>query len=567
MMTLTPQRLRGCFTLKLVLAAIVVAVGDFVLFQKVWLAGGIGLFLLAALAAMVAAQPAVLRDGRARIAIGLAAVFAAVMLYQAHILPFLLFWVAAGMALLLPRTAAFDDGWRWFQRLVVHGVISVLGPIPDLVRRTKARSKRSVPSVGWKQVVPVLVLPVMGTLVFVWLFSAANPVIADWLGSFDWPDLDDETIVRVLLWLVLLWTAWSLLRPHAATHLFGTFDGSGDRVIPGVSPASVTLSLIAFNAVFLLQNAMDAAWLWGLLPLPESMTLAQYAHRSAYPLVATALLTALFVLVALRPGSTTARTPLIRALVIGWIAQNLFLVFNAGLRTMAYVEAYSLTVLRIAALLWMGLVAIGLVLVLWRMLAGKSSSWLINTNLAALGMLLSVVCFVDLGAVAAQWNVRHASEVGGNGAQLDLCYLNQLDGSALLPLIELEQRNLGGQFGERVRNVRLAVHHDLIRQVKGGSWDWTSVRRLRQAEEKLGGNIGPQLGRYSITCSGAEYPEENPVAPDFQSPVDGPIEEAPEGPPAPADAWPEGELDRPQQPVEDSAREEIGAALTESDER
>ena len=61
----------------------------------------------------------------------------------------------------------------------------------------------------------------------------------------------------------------------------------------------------------------------------------------------------------------------------------------------------------------------------------------------SLGLLtLSACCFVDLGAVAAGWNVRHAREAGGHGAQLDLCYLNEIDASALLPLIEMESRPL-----------------------------------------------------------------------------------------------------------------------------
>ena len=76
------------------------------------------------------------------------------------------------------------------------------------------------------------------------------------------------------------------------------------------------------------------------------------------------------------------------------------------LRTWDYVESYDLTVLRIAALLWMVLVAAGLMLVLWRMLREKRGAWLINANLMTSGALLFAVCFVDLGAMAAEWNVR-----------------------------------------------------------------------------------------------------------------------------------------------------------------
>jgi hypothetical protein len=188
-----------------------------------------------------------------------------------------------------------------------------------------------------------------------------------------------------------------------------------------------------------------------------------------------------------------------------WIGQNLFLVFNAALRTIDYIEAYSLTVLRISALLWMGLVALGLLLVLWRMMANKSAAWLINANLGTLALLLTAVCFVDLGAFAAQWNVRHAKEAGGRGTSIDLCYLNQLGGSALLPLIELEQRKLPAALQERVHIVRLTVHHRLIDEVASGGWDWTSQRRLDAASLRLNGKIGRKTAIPFASCDGERF--------------------------------------------------------------
>jgi hypothetical protein len=68
------------------------------------------------------------------------------------------------------------------------------------------------------------------------------------------------------------------------------------------------------------------------------MTLAEYAHPRRLPLIATALLAGLFVLVVLKPGSETARPPADRWLVVLWIAQNLFLVASTALRTLDYVD-------------------------------------------------------------------------------------------------------------------------------------------------------------------------------------------------------------------------------------
>jgi hypothetical protein len=276
--------------------------------------------------------------------------------------------------------------------------------------------------------------------------------------------------------------------------------------LPGVSPGSVTLSLIAFNLIFVLQNLMDVLYLGGLASMPAGVTLADYAHRGAYPLIATALLAALFVLVTLRPGSTTAEVPLIRRLVVVWIAQNIVLVGSSILRTVDYVEAYSLTGLRIAALAWMVLVGFGLGAICWRLLRGRSAAWLININLAAALMALTVASFVNFGAMAAQWNVRHAREVGGAGVRLDLCYLNRLGPSALLPLIELEGRSdIDLAFRERVQAVREMNLDQLERDQTGGGWSLRGQWRLKQAHRILARRPVRAIARGARACNGALY--------------------------------------------------------------
>lgn len=505
-MGIVGNRVTGTFWFKAVLVLALVTLGDWLFYQETRYGGAFGLFGLALVAALALGQPAVVRRKSALVALLVAAGCAIAMTIAPSLLAWCLFWIAAAMASLLPRTARFDDGWRWFQRLLVNGLFAIPGPIPDLARRSRLLTRRrQTGTVTWRRIAALVMLPLLGSLIFGGLFAAANPVIGDWLAGLHLPTLEAATFGRVILWLVLTWMAWVLLRPYLLRRTLGLFDGSGDLPLPGVSPGSVLLSLVAFNGLFLVQNAMDAAWLWGLAPLPEGMTLANYAHRGAYPLVATALLAALFVLVALRPGSVTADTPAIRRLVALWIGQNLFLLVNAALRTMDYVDAYSLTELRISALLWMGLVALGLALVLWRMLAGKSTAWLLNSNLAAAGTLLFAVCFIDLGAVAAQWNVRHAREVDGTGAQLDLCYLYYQEGSALLPLVELEQQRLPADLAVRVRNVRRMVQANVARRLADGGWDWLSARRLAKAEELLGGKTLLASAYLDFSCYGEPY--------------------------------------------------------------
>jgi hypothetical protein len=231
------------------------------------------------------------------------------------------------------------------------------------------------------------------------------------------------------------------------------------------------------------------------------VTLAEYAHRGAYPLIATALLAALFVLVTLRPGSEMAASSAVRRLVYLWIGQNVLLVASTMLRTFDYVEAYSLTRLRISALAWMALVAVGLLLICYRLWRRRSDAWLINANFAAAGLLLTVCAFADLGGVAAQWNVRHAREAGGAGAALDLCYLNRLGASSLLPLIELESRPIAPALRDRVQWSRTFQMARLeARQADWRSWTVRGARRLGEARRLVAARKLPRIAAERRNC-------------------------------------------------------------------
>ena len=460
--------------------------------------GGFALLLLVIVALV---RPLLWRHRGARLALAAAAFFALVLTLDPGPLALLLYWTMLTLAMLLPRGAQFGDGWRWTHRLALHGVLSPFAPLRDLAILNRARS-RSDGSFG--RIALMLVLPVLGTMLFLALFAAANPLIENFLLRLD-VALSDETIGRGIFAGLIFLAVWSLVRPPRMTFTFAGVSAPlrTGGPLPGVTPASVTLSLIAFNLIFAVQNGLDITFLWSGAPLPGDLTLAGYAHRGAYPLIATALLAALFVLVTMRPGADTARSTGVKLLVTLWIAQNLLLVASTIYRTVDYIESYSLTVLRISALIWMGLVAIGLVLVCYRLLRGRSGAWLINANMLAALLVLGACTCVDLGRIAASWNVRHAREVGGRGVQLDLCYLRQLDSSALMPLAELESRNdIAPQFRERVRGLRTYLQQKLrVEQDDWHGWTLRGAARLAEADGIVGERRLPATGGVGLDCS------------------------------------------------------------------
>ncbi|MBN9789064.1 DUF4173 domain-containing protein [Pseudonocardia sp. TMWB2A] len=515
---------RGGVLVKLVAALAVIIAGDLIFWRYTQLGSGFGLFAAVLLGAIVAARAGLVSNRMAWGAAAIAALTALALIFDPGPLAAFLFLVAAGVMTLAPLAAKGGDGWQWFQRLGYHGVRAFFAPFLDLALWLKLRGKqrRMGKSGRFTRHLPALVLPLIGSIAFVTLFAAANPVLESWLMRLHLPVWREETIARMIIWALLFWLSWSLLRPALPRRVAGTAEGRGDVAIPGVTPQSLRLSLVAFNLLFLMQNGMDLVYLSGLTPLPDGMTLAEYAHRGAYPLIVTALLAGLFTLITLRPGSTSARDPFVRRLLVLWIAQNILLVGSSIERTLDYISVYSLTQWRIAALVWMALVAVGLALICWRMLRDKNASWLINANLLATGIVLLGYCFVDTGAMAAQWNVRHAKEVGGKGAALDLCYLDTLRGSALLPLVELEGREgLAPAFRARVTIVRNKVQSDVTRDQTRYFWTWRNAGRLAKAEAARG-KVSPDDHSGDYQCDG------NPIPPvpitGSAAPIEGPVD-------------------------------------------
>jgi hypothetical protein len=474
--------MRAGFWTKFAAAAAIGVAANVAFFNQPW-GATLGGFALLWTLALVATRPVMRHDGRALFAAALALGFGLVLFDNPTPLAFALFWIAVTVAVYLPRYVRFGDAWSWLNQLFFHTLVGLATPWLDLYRLHRLKARRPLARGRGVRLLALTALPLAGGAVFLTLFTAANPLIEEGLARLRLPEIDPVmAVLRFVFWGFVFTGLWMAFRPRKRAQLVVTAAPAAHRPLPGVSVASVTLSLAVFNLLFAVENVLDIAFLWSGAPLPKGVTLAEYAHRGAYPLIVTALLAGLFVLVALRPGSETAKVPLIRWLVALWTLQNLMLVASSILRTLDYVEVYSLTRFRIAALAWMVLVAVGLALIVWRMLRAHSLAWLINANTVAAGLVLTASTVVDLGETAAAWNVRHAKEVGGRGAEIDLCYLRSLGPAALVPLAELEQKPIGRKLKSEVSWLRAAVQQRVAkRQEHWRGWTWRNARRLAQA--------------------------------------------------------------------------------------
>lgn len=333
-------------------------------------------------------------------------------------------------------------------------------------------------------------LPIVLGAVFVGLFTVANPVISRWISDA-WRELHHllrhlmdhlPTGWRMLMWALVGLVVWAMLRGRSGLKpsmpLRETVGSAAGTTL--TAAAIIVRSLVVFNVLFAVQTVLDLCYLWGGAALPRGLTYAQYAHRGAYPLIAAALLTAVFVMAAFRTHSRDRSMLLARRLVYVWLGQNLLLVVSAGWRLGLYVEAYSLTRWRVAAAIWMLLVFCGLVWILVRIIAGRSNLWLVNINAATALLMLYVCCFVNFDGFIARYNVEHCAEVCGTGPPIDVAYLEHLGPEALPALRVLAAAVENDPRGKTVQRVITRLNVRLARQLE--SWRGWTWRRYRLQE-------------------------------------------------------------------------------------
>ncbi len=297
---------------------------------------------------------------------------------------------------------------------------------------------------GW---IANLVLPLLALVIFGTLLAVSNPLIADFASLFSWSKpldylFSSSTPVAIAtfsaLWIAMRMSPLAAKLDAAMAWAQPAWHGKYFKLAP------VIVTLLLLNVMFAGQNALDYAYVWHGVKLPTGMTMVEYVHRGSYSLIATALLAGALIIAMFQPGSATNDSKIVRTLVYAFAAQNVLLVASSALRTMVYVDESGLTLWRISAFIWMGLVATGLALIALRVMFNKTNLWLLNVNLVAALLVLLASGIIDYKAIVAEANVTRALAMLPPNARtrtseftldLDVPYLLSL-GPAALPSLE-----------------------------------------------------------------------------------------------------------------------------------
>jgi len=387
----------------------------------------------------------------------------------------LLFALAWGILAytLLPEC---DSVFTAFIQGTSSGLRSLGAGMADAQRSTRVNERQLARRNLHRMPLSVYFVPLALIGVFAFLLVPANLALAKWLNlAFEsiLRFLADYNVSRFLFWLTSGCVVYGMLRFRTSRRKITPVTPADRLAVPVNEQAmelrACLLTFAGLNALYVLSNLSDILYLWLNVALPAGVTYAEYAHQGSYRLIVAVALAALTVTVFFRLNAPSLNNRTTRLLAYLFITQNLLVLAGACRRLGLYIDVYGLTRFRVAAFLWMLLVAIGFVLIVIKLARRRPLDFLLRWNTVATVLLLSVVALTDIDGAIANWNVARL-EAGESGA-VDLLYLRELGAGALPALQRLSLRpDETGTNATKVLALRTMEERQL--QNRWQSWTW-----------------------------------------------------------------------------------------------
>lgn len=478
---------------------------------RAWGGTGGAVLLVAALAALLIlkGRPAAARQLRAGAAIlALAAA---------------LVWSAWWLAVLVAAVSTFSlavrlwrPEWTLVESLpasaasIIHAPLRLVGHVVACRAALRTAERKPFPA-------KVIVIPVAVSVLFLFVFAAANPVL-----SHEFADLRGRitgALMKLNIHLeagrLLFWCGWllvfaALIRPVIRSAMVAQLTGLDVRLAPceegGQDSGNFLVAratLICVNVVFLGYNGLDAVYLYFKATLPAGITWTAYTHAGCGWLTFGLFLsTVVLGVIFWRELNFHARAGVLKRLAFLWIAQNALLAGGTLRRIWMYTDYSGLTQLLLTGVYGSVLVMAGLAIMARKVHGNQNAIWLLRRYAAAFAIGVTVLVLTPHGLVCAGYNVPRIQAEKPHA--MWPVVLKELPPDALPPIVALLDYRRRDGDAAREKLVRegiaaiLGQHLVRLEQEESRPWSqwqassWWALRHLRAVRGRIYETVPPE---------------------------------------------------------------------------
>jgi hypothetical protein len=356
----------------------------------------------------------------------------------------------------------------------------------------------------------VIFVPIAVTLLFLVVFSSANPVISrelsklgDYFSDFGTLMRACFNIGRTIFWLAGLLVFAALIRPviksefiHDLLSMDSRLKSCATERGDDVNCRVAFSTLVCVNLLFLGYNCLDAVYLYFKASLPAGITWTAYTHAGCGWLTFGLFLSSLTLgFIFWNELNFHPRSKVLKQLAFIWIAQNAVLAVGTLRRIYMYVDYSGLTHLLLTGVYGSVLVLAGLVIMALKVHGNRSAIWLLRRYVAAFAAGLLILALTPHGWVCASFNVPRVLQDKPHAAWPIVLKKLPADAlPALIPLMDyqshdgntarekLVREGIAGLLGKEL--ARLEIEQSRSWQHWQGSSVW-ALDQLRQVRVKI----------------------------------------------------------------------------------
>ncbi len=336
------------------------------------------------------------------------------------------YWSAPALS---PYIAAFNGGLSSAGVASAHFVSSLLtaGNYPN------SRNK-------WKRNLKNWLIPVVVTLIFYFLYNAANPDFA--LITTDYTINGGYVVLTMLGFIYIpalifpyslkVMHAYDLKTPDSLERIRAKFTGNSLNLKWEFKQAIILFSLLnLLLGVFLF---MELKMVWTAAQITHAPELSSRVHDHVNILIFSILCSILVILYYFRKNLNFYPShTLLTRLAYAWIIQNMVLLLVTLSTNIAYVFNYGLTYHRIGVYIWLLITAIGLLTTIYKIAFRKSNAYLFRFNSWSVYFILIISLAIPWSTLIVDYNLHHSRSK-------DLSYLLSLE-PYVIPQLNAIQTN------------------------------------------------------------------------------------------------------------------------------
>jgi hypothetical protein len=287
-------------------------------------------------------------------------------------------------------------------------------------------------------------IPIVVTVVFVILYSNANPVFANTIDaikfdfiSFEWlrfTFFGGLFLFGIIYFIKLdLLNQWDLQTSNYLTRNRNSIASGLHNLALKYEYKTGVILLSLLNIVILLFNIFDINLLLGGR-LPEGYSYSEYVHQGVNTLIFSIILAILIILYFFRANlNFYSKNKQLIGLSYFWITQNIILAAGVIYKNHAYIIEYGLTYKRIGVYVYLALALFGLLTTIYKLKHHTNHWHLLRINSWVAYMVLVLFSFINWDTLITTFNLSLEKRP-------DYEYLCKLSNANLVQLISHEQK-------------------------------------------------------------------------------------------------------------------------------